>query len=219
VRHISRTTTRLRAQAIGLTVLGHAVAVLLLVWLERRVPYRVETPQLQFVSIWPDLRDEPQPAPTTKQVTPEARTSQPQSLPLAPPTPNSPQREESAAQQVPPRIDWNAVAKDAAARFAGNPGSQQTFSPPPQPMRKSCKPRQFDAETQAMMAERLPDPPDPDPVGPTPTANCIVVGGYPKCVQKISVRRRRSPLSTDQLEKRVTDKAPAPSIPSPDVCD
>ena len=116
-------------------------------------------------------------------------------------------------------VDWNAAAADAAARFARNAGGQQTFSPTPPTMRKPCKPRQFDSETTDMMAQRLPEPPDPDLVSMDPKANCIVVGGYPKCVRKVRVRRRPSLLSIEKLESRLAEKAPVPSVASPDVCD
>jgi len=202
-------------------VLAHA-ALLLLVWLERRAPRGIATPELQYVSIWPDLRSEPRPVPTAKTPTPRTRASQPRSRPLTPATPNSPQQEKApgpAEPSVQSPVDWNAAATDAAARFATNAGAQQAFSPVPQAMRKPCKPRKFDAATQDMMAERLPEPLDPDPVSANPTANCIVVGGYPKCVQKIRIRRRPSLFSLEQLEKRVTDKTPTPSVSSPEVCD
>jgi hypothetical protein len=203
-------------------VLAHAAVLLLLVSLERHASHRIPAPELQFVSIWPQPHSQMQPVPTEKTATPMTRAGQPQLRPLTPATPNSAQQEEPtdpAERSAQSPIDWNAAATDAAARFARNTGGQQTFSAAPQAMRKPCKPRQFDAETQGMMAERLPEPPDPDPVGPDPKANCIVVGGYPKCVQKIRIRRRPSLFSMDRLENRVADKTPAPSVSSPEVCD
>jgi hypothetical protein len=116
-------------------------------------------------------------------------------------------------------IDWNAAATDAAARFAGNTGGQQTFSAPPQALPEPCRPRELDLETKRMMAERLPEPLDPDPVSASPTANCIVVGGYPKCVQKIGMPRRKSLLKRDRLEDRLAGRKAGSSVPSPDVCD
>jgi hypothetical protein len=221
---LPRTKFRTRAQAFGLTLLAHGAAVLVLVELEGRSPRRGDTPQLQYVSIWPDLSRQPEtnkaPAQRTNptpaalgalrlpQKTPVAETTEP---PLA-----------TDADQTPPSrppVDWNAAATEAAKRFAQDNDTHKTFSAAPRPQRKSCKPRQFDAQTEALMAERLPQPPDPDPVGPDPKGNCIVVGGSPKCVQKMAVRRRRSLLSTTQLEQKLTGSPPVSSVPSAELCD
>jgi hypothetical protein len=203
-------------------VLAHAVIIVLLVWLERRAPRRAAAPALQYVSIWPEQRREPELRPIARTPKPMTRASQLQTRPLTSETPNPPQQEKPTdpVEQLPqPPIDWNAASTAAAAGFAGNTGGERNFSPTPRAMRKPCKQRKFDAETQNMMAERLPPPPDPDPVGPTPTANCIVVGGYPKCVQKIRIRPRSSLISTERLEERLADRTSVPSVPSPDLCD
>lgn len=59
----------------------------------------------------------------------------------------------------------------------------------------------------------------PDPVGPDPAANCIIVGGFPKCVQKIGIplggRRSRRGGSADVQTARRQDS----SVPSPHGCD
>ena len=115
--------------------------------------------------------------------------------------------------------DWNAAAAAAAARYAEDAGRQKTFSPAPQTLRKPCVPREFDAATERMMAERLHLPSDPDPVGPNAAANCIIVGGFPKCVQKLGIplggRRSTRDLSRDI---RSGTRA-ASSVPATDVCD
>jgi len=117
-------------------------------------------------------------------------------------------------------VDWNAAAANAAKRFAQGNGARETFSPPPQPQRKPCKPRKFDAQTEELMAQRLPPPVDPDPVGADPKANCIVVGGFPKCVRKLTFRpRKRFTLSTDLLAETVAGKPPVPSVPASDQCE
>jgi hypothetical protein len=116
-------------------------------------------------------------------------------------------------------VNWNAAAIDAAKRFAQSEGAPETFSPPPEFQRKPCKPRKFDAQTEDLMAQRLPPPPDPEPVGADPKANCIVVGGYPKCVRKMGIPRRKSLISTDLLAKRVAGEPPAPSVPSAEQCE
>jgi hypothetical protein len=215
---------RVRARAIGLTVLAHAVVLLLLVWLERRAPQR-DAPELQYVSIWPDVRSEPPPAPARMKATPVPRTSRPQTMPVTPASPALRQQEDRtdpAGQSAQSAIDWNAAVADAAARFAGSGGP--TFSPAPQVMRKPCKSRKFAAETERLMEERLPRPVDPDSVGPNLTANCIVVGGFPKCVQKLGAGiagtgggRRAS--AGDLFKDRLAGKQPASSVPAPDVCD
>jgi hypothetical protein len=219
----SRTTPRARAQAIGITLLAHAAALWLLVEAERRAPDE-QVPELQYVSLWPDQRRELQqmPAVPSHVPRPASRAVQIQAAPPAPAATEQLSSTSSSGDTLSSQasIDWHAATTDAATRFAENTGGQQTFSPAPQPMRKSCKPRVFDTETKALMAERLPPPPDPDSVGPTPTANCIVVGGFPKCVQKLNFRRRRQlSLSGELLAQRAADKTPTPSVASPDVCD
>lgn len=227
MQRLPRTKFRARAQAFGLTLLAHAVAVLVLVELEGRSPRRADAPQLQYVSIWPDPARQPQMNRTLAAPTQRRRPT-----PSAPHTLRLPQKSLTVETTEPPLttdggqttslrqpVDWNAAAADAAKRFAQDSGSHKTFTPPPQPQRKPCKPRRFDAQTQALMAERLPPPPDPDPVGPDPKGNCIVVGGSPKCVQKMSVRRRRSLLSTAQLAQRVAGTPPVSSVPSTELCD
>jgi hypothetical protein len=227
----SRITPRARAQAIGLTLLAHAV-VLALVGMERRAPRRAPTtPEPQYVSIWLEPQNNPQPKPgavkrgrpAPRNASPPAasRVSQPQETSIAPEaTKQVPQKDlaQPGARTAQSAVDWNAAAAEAAARAAKDAG-QKSFSAAPLALREPCKPRQFDAQTKGLMAERLPEPPDPDSVGPDPTANCIMVGGFPKCVQKISRPRRNSGLKGDPLSDRLAGKRHASSVPSPDVCD
>jgi hypothetical protein len=228
----TRTTARVRAQAVGLTLLAHGIVVWLLVELERRSPHRSDAPALQYVSIWPELPSERQPseepAAPAKHRKPPVPARAPAStaiqFPEESPTPQAidpPSRNGVDGPTAPPwPADWKAAATAAAKRFAEGNGASETFSPPPQPQRKPCKPGKFDAQTEDLMAQRLPPPPDPEPVGADPKANCIVVGGYPKCVRKMTFRlRKRATLSTDLLAETVAGKPPVPSVPSTDQCD
>ena len=219
------TILRFRAAAVGLTLLAHGAVVLLLVELERRAPRRNDAPQLQYVSIWTEPPRQTQPvAPARRDQPPEPvhrKRTLPPPLPSEFPSPAEPPVPATANRQISlqPPVDWNAAAADAARRFAEGNGGQNTFTPAPQPQRKPCKPRKFDADTEALMAERLPKPPDPDPVGADPAANCIIVGGYPKCVRKIGIPRRRSLLSAELLTQRIASKSSVPSVPSEAACE
>jgi predicted RNase H-like nuclease len=77
----------------------------------------------------------------------------------------------------------------------------------------------FDKETEILMDERLPHPPDPLPVGPDPQGNCLAVGGRPMCVQKMTGRRRSQERFGDLFGKMQKGKVPASSVPSPHLCD
>jgi hypothetical protein len=218
-------------QAIALTLLAHGVVALLLVELERRSPRRSDAPQLQYVSIWPELpRDPPRPealpgpplrrqppGPSSRAI--RLRQEFPVSQSTEPPAP-APLTGSDPQSSSLPAVDWKAAAMEAAKRFAEGAGNQQTFSPAPQPQKKPCKPRKFDEQTNELMVERLPPPPDPDLVSADPKANCIVVGGYPKCVRKIGIPTRRSLISTELLAKRVAgSKPPTSSVPSQEFCE
>jgi hypothetical protein len=226
----SRTTPRVRAQAIGLTLLAHAV-VLALVGMERRAPRNAPAPGPQYVSIWIELQSKPQPTPDAVKpkrlavrktaALPASHVRLPQVTPIAPSTTEQvPQNflAESEGLSVQSPVDWNTVAAEAAARAAKDT-RRKSFSAAPQALREPCKPRQFDARTKGLMAERLPEPADPDSVGPDPQANCIMVGGFPKCVQKFSRPRRNPSRTGDLLKDRLAGKSSASSVPSPDVCD
>jgi hypothetical protein len=185
------------------------------------------------MSIWPESPREAQPVSSEK---PKQRPAQSNTAPaaartdhklptvLAPATleplqQTSPADQAQPGQSPPPAIDWNAAAADAAARFAQGVDRPKTFSPAPQAQRKPCKPRQFDAATQELMAQRLPDPPDPGPVGPDPKGNCIVVGGVPKCVRTLTMKVGRRAAAADLLKDRLASKQPVSSVPLPGVCD
>lgn len=224
----SRTSSRIRAQAIGLTLLAHGVVALLLIELERRAPRPNDAPQMQFVSVWLDLPREPQRIEKPPQLVRAREPAVPASAAIhtpeqAPtPQPAEPPSSINVDQQtrLRPPVEWNAAATDAARRFAAGNGAPETFSPPPEPQPKPCKPRKFDGKTEALMAERLPPPQDPDPVGADPKANCIVVGGFPKCVRKLTFRpRKRFTLSGELLAQRVEGKPPTSSVPSIEQCE
>jgi hypothetical protein len=224
----SRTSPRVRAQAIGLTLLAHGLVALLLMELERRAPRHRDAPQLQYVSVWVNLPSEPQqsedPARPVRTLKPAAPASTAIHIPEQAPAPQPAESPSSVTvdqqNQLQPPVDWNAAARDAAKRFAAGNGAAGTFSPPPVPQPKPCKPRKFDAQTEGLMAQRLPPPPDPEPVGADPKANCIVVGGFPKCVQKLKFGpRKRLTLSGELLAQRVEGKPPTSSVPSTEQCE
>lgn len=229
MRRTFKAPPRARVQAVGLTFVAHAAA-LLLIFGERRVPPRSNVPDLQYVSVWLDSRTAPQNVNVVSAERSSEKNKPAPSTELTGPRQASivPAVEEQLQQQdlidpgdlpVKQRVDWNAAAANAAARFAQNAGEKDAFSSAPQSLRAPCKPRSFDEETKRQMAERLPEPPDPDAVGPDPKANCIVVGGFPKCVQKITAKVGRRSAAGDLLKDRLAGKQPVSSVPSPDICD
>lgn len=230
MRLTSRAKSRDRILAIALTLLAHGLAVLL-TWVERRGPQEVPVAGLQYISIWPQVRVERQSLPTRtadrqKELERSTRLSlRSEKLPpqlLAPATVTEPPQ---ANVTLPDRssdratMDWNAAAKDAAARIAGDSSSQRTFSAAPQALRKPCKARVFDEDTRRLMDERLPPPADPDLMGANPTASCIVVGGYPKCVQKFKPKVRQRLVVGDLHKESREGKGATSSVPSPGVCE
>jgi hypothetical protein len=117
-------------------------------------------------------------------------------------------------------VDWTAAASGAAARIAQAGDEQKDFSPAPVVQLKSCKPRVFDEDTKQLMEERLPEPEDPDLVGENPTANCIMVGGFPKCVQKITGKKKRPrELFEEFVKDRRASTMAGTSAPSPETCE
>lgn len=225
----TRTRPRARVQAIGLTILAHAAAVML-IWVERRAPQEVYPQGLQYFSIWPEARVEPQPdlaagaeRPREKDKPAESvrRTDMAPLHLLTPPNLDQPDQKRAIDPgnlPLKPQVDWNAAAVSAAARIAED-ASSNAFSTAPQPLREPCKPRVFDEETKQLMTGRLPIPSDPDAVGPDPKANCIIVGGLPKCVQKFTAKVGRGKPAGDLFKDRLAGKQPPSSVPSPDVCD
>jgi hypothetical protein len=207
-------------QAIGLTILAHAAAVTLL-WVERRAPQEMHSPGLQYLSIWPEARVEPQPDLAAPADSVRRRVLAPQRLLTPPEVEQLEQKGITYTGELPaePRVDWNAAAMNAAARVAEGASKKGSFSKAPQPLREPCKPREFDEETKRMMTERLPAPSDPDAVGPDPKANCIIVGGFPKCVQKFTAKVGRRKAAGDLFKDRLAGKQSPSSVPSPDTCD
>jgi hypothetical protein len=230
MRRISRTTPRGRILAIVLTLLAHGSAVLL-IWGERRVQKEKPIAELQYVSLWPQVRVPRQSLPERelgRRRGQEPAVRDPSRSERTPPdvvTPvlvTEPLRAdvipaESSNSRAP--VDWNAAAKDAAARIAGIASDQRSFSTAPQALRKPCKARVFDEDTKRLMDERLPPPADPDLLGADPKANCIVVGGYPKCVQKFKPKVRKRMVVGDFDKDTRAGKMSAPSVPSIEVCE
>ena len=179
MQHRSRAAPNVRSAALGITLVGHVV-VLLLVVADRRTPRR-DQPEAQAVEIWLQPLQELPNRPAVAAATPPATGSQPASPARVITLPAAPQATQAAASpsllQGP--IDWNAAATSAAARSVAANSQPATFSPPPKPIPEPCKPRVFDKETERLMADRLPQPEDPLGVGPDPQANCVVVGGRP----------------------------------------
>jgi hypothetical protein len=207
-----------RASAIGLTFLAHAVAISL-IYLEHNAPRSTFEPERQYFSIWLAERAVPQREPAEIQEPPDGRRMSAQASRRTEPAPQPDEAAESVRMTVTSQVDWAAEAASVAARIAADAGRTDGFSPKPGIQRRACKPRSFDSQTQQEMAARLPDTPDPDAIGPDPKANCIVVGGYPKCVQKIG-RKKRSGRSVDELLKEsLAGRGPVSSVPSPDTCD
>lgn len=217
----SRTAHSVRATAVGITLLGHA-ALLLLFEIERRAPRR-EQADLQFVDIWlSPLRDSPAPPAESDAGTPPSRSH------AAPPAVHviqlavASQAAEPDTASVSPSqasVDWNAEAAKAVARSADAIGKAVTFSPQPKGIAEPCKPRVFDKETKKLMAERLPEPSDPNSVGPNPQGNCLVVGGRPMCVQTMSIPLGSIEPAGDLFEDMQKGKVPESSVPSPHFCD
>jgi hypothetical protein len=226
---VSRVATRARVQAIGLTLLAHAF-LLMLVSVQRRASRDIPEPELQYVSLWPSGTQEQsvQAANTEQLATPvapvripprEERTAQDRLAPVAPEPIEQAEPVNVDKSAVKSPVDWSAEVANAAGRIAEGVGKQMTFSAAPQALRKPCKARVFDEESKRLMEERLPAPADPDAVGADPKANCIIVGGYPKCVQKLVAKVRRRGFDVDLFKHRVEGRQPASSVPSSESCD
>lgn len=184
---------------------------------------------LQFVSFWPELKqarpqlvEDPVPDEPSVPDTSVPRATRAIRVPIAPerPAESAPQPVAPAADSPSPAgtVDWNAAAGRAVARVADDAGKPDTFSPPFKALPEPCVPREFDQETKKLMAERLPEPPDPKNVGPDPEANCLIVGGSPMCVQKITVKLGSVEPRGDLFEN-MAEKRKISSVPSPHVCD
>jgi hypothetical protein len=218
------TAPRIRPTPVAALFLLHA-ALFVLITIAQPPPEREQAPVLQFVSLWPEL---PANAPLAKReaaleptqsrrASPPPRTDQPNTNQS--PAESNQSAEPTAMDSTPSRsIDWYAASASAAASAATAAGDSNSFSPAPITFAEPCKPRQFDAQTKQLMEERLPTPADPDPVGPSPTANCIVVGGRPMCVQKMTIRPRSGP-GGEVFKDMQNGKAPDSSVPTPGVCD
>lgn len=221
-------TPRIRATAVGLTLLAH-VAALLFLAIERRTPRREPLSQLQFVSLWPEPARQPQQPMESEESEPQAeRTAVTPRAPVAitlprpvqqpdAPEPATPQ-DRPVAPRATPRVDWNSAADRAAARVADEAGKPDTFGPPLQALPEPCVPRVFDKETRKLMNERFPERPDPGPVGPNPHLGSMIVGGRPMAVQKITIPLGRSEPRGDLFEN-MDEKRKVSSVPSPHFCD
>jgi hypothetical protein len=208
----SGTRAGLRAKAVVLTLLAHAVFLLLLGLEKGRTPRSAPALERQYVSIWPELRRQPAALPAPRNIRPPRITIAPASS--VPPAVIS---AEGGPPAQPP-VDWNAAVTQVASRIAREAGGQKSFGPTRQALREPCTPRQLDAQTKQMMAERLPEPTDPPTVGPDPTANCLVVGGRPMCVQKIVIAPG-GPDATKELMQNMRSGRKVASVPSAGACD
>jgi hypothetical protein len=224
----SRTTPRIRATAIGLTLLAH-MAALLFIAIERRTARRESPALLQFVSIWPEaeqapplLAEDPLPQEAPAPDTSVPRATRAIRVPVAPEPSTEP-----ASQPILPvtdsttpagAVDWNAAVERAAAHIADEAGKPNTFGPPLKGLPEPCVPREFDKETKKLMAERLPEPPDPLPVGPNPHLGSMIVGGRPMAVAKITIPLGSVEARGDLFEN-MAEKRKVSSVPSPHVCD
>jgi hypothetical protein len=226
---VARVPRRDRVQAIGLTLLAHAF-LLMLISVQSRVARDQLAPELQYVSLWSSLLQK-SPVRTENAERHAAqdalarnsrRSVRSMGKVLGRVVPEPIQQvdaRESASSDVKSQTDWNAAARNAAARVRDDAIPQDSFTAAPQLLRKPCKARVFDAETKELMDERLPPLADPDAVGADPKANCIKEGGTPKCVQKLVVRGRKRGFDVDLFKHRVEGKQPASSVPSPEICD
>jgi len=215
---------RTRIHVVIAVLLVHG-ATLSLIAVERRSSRLPSFPELQYVSFWPQVRVEPEIAERLSRQEVDRRTpSRPARVPSdhvvrtedEPVLPSA--VAERPVESVSP-VDWNAAAKDAAARVAQTGGEQGRFSSAPRVLREPCKARVFDQDTKQLMEERLPEPEDPDLVGANPTASCIIVGGYPKCVQKITAKRRKREMFGDFVDARRTGRKAGTSAPSLETCE
>jgi len=222
---VSAKALRTRIQAVAAVLLVH-VAALLLIAVERRNSRDPTAPELQYVSLWPQVPSESVNAERSTQQEASARNAS-RPLRVLPERLEPVERDllrpsdtpDLRAASVSPSVDWSAAAAGAAARIAQAAGEQKGFSASPKVPPKPCKPRAFDEDTKQLMEERLPEPEDPDLVGANPTANCIIVGGYPKCVQKITGKKQPRELFGDFVKDRRAGRKAGSSAPSPETCD
>jgi hypothetical protein len=223
---VSGRARRTRILAVAAVLLVHW-AVLSLIAVERHTSRTSPAPELQYVSLWPQVRTEPETAERPPQQEASARSS---SRPLRAisehpvPSEGQPLRPSDSANpraaSVSPPTDWSAAAADAVVRIGQAGGEQKDFSPAPVVRREPCKPRVFDEDTKQLMEDRLPAPADPDLVGENPTASCIIVGGFPKCVQKITGKKKQPLQSFEEFgEDRRVGKKAGTSAPSLETCE
>jgi hypothetical protein len=222
---VSATALRARIQAVAAVLLVHAAA-LLLIAVERSSSRDPSAPELQYVSLWPQAPSEPVTAERPTQQEASARNTlrplrvrpeRPAAVESDPSRPSD--TAEPRAESVNPPVDWRAEVAGAAARIAQAGREKKGFSQSPKVPPRPCKPRVFDEDTKQLMEERLPEPEDPDIVGANPTANCIIVGGYPKCVQKITGKKRPRELFSDFVKDRRAGKKAGTSAPSLETCE
>jgi hypothetical protein len=216
---------RTRIQAVAAVLLVHAAALVLIV-VERNKSQDRPVLELQYVSLWPQVQMLPEKV--GKPHRPEEFTHiTVQAVQVPSERPTLPEKEllgplgsaGAAVKSGNPSVDWRAAAMGAAARVAQAGSEQKEFSAAPRGQREACRPRVFDEETKRLMEEKLPTPADPDLVAENPTANCIIVGGYPKCVQKITGKPRHRESFADQVGERRVGRKGAGSVPSPNTCE
>ena len=131
---------------------------------------------------------------------------------MAPPLVAAPLSPESPA--APPSgtasIDWQTQAAEAAARQAAKTGEPGTFSPPPKPVRKPCKPREssFEWNPEQPKAGLLPLP--YVVVG----KRCVVGLGFFSCTLG------ELPPPNSHLFDDMKEGGERPSsVPDPNICD
>lgn len=233
MRHPRRPAISTRTAAVALALLANAL-LLLPFLLGNSEDRRRSAGSLQFVSLWPVMPPPDEPVPEEPTVEPPTvRTPPPPPSPPAVPTRaitlepaiapdvSSPSTEAvvTPSRGARPGIDWNAAASAAGARFAQELEAQKTFSPPPEVLREPCVPRPLDAATRQLMAEALPEPPELR-APPDSTANCVMVGGRPRCVMPlagIGIGARRE--AAGDLFENMHEKRKASSVPDPHYCD
>ena len=198
--------TRVRAAAVLLALLAHALLLLLFSFGNRRPS---EPAIWQFVSIWPP--DQPAPVITRTPSPRQPRTRAPATR-NPPPivAPAVPTESESPPQPEAPRpsIDWYGQAASAAARSAAKGDQPPTFSPPPKVVHQACKPKKqsFEWNPEEKKAGLLPLP-------YVRVGNCIIMLGFFSCSSE-------GPPANGHLfdDLRKGDR-PVSSVPDPNTCD
>jgi hypothetical protein len=206
-----------RAIAIGLALLMHVLLFLLALRSSRSPPQAV-VEQIQFVSLWADIK--PLTEPKAVEVPPPESTSRAKTTRPAPNVAPSATTlsNEDVSTAISPRserpIDWQREATSAARRQAERPGELENSNAQPKTARKPCEPSEsslvWNPETPRAGFTRTPIPLPFVQLG----KRCMIGLGFFGCTLG-ALPEANSHLFDDIAEGKTMKS----SVPDPHICD